>query len=96
MLINNAPTFLDETRDPEVLGIDTEALSNFRGPVLLSDGSETAPFFTMVLDKLAGVLPNATRKKIAGSGHAPHWTHPQEYVAEITEFLAGGDSQRIR
>jgi pimeloyl-ACP methyl ester carboxylesterase len=87
MLINNAPTFLDETRDPEVLGIDTEALSSFRGPVLLSDGSETPPFFTMVLDKLAGVLPNVTRKTFAGAGHGPHFTHPQEYVAAVTEFI---------
>jgi len=87
MLINNAPTFLDETRDPDILGIDTAALSGFRGPVLLSDGSETPPFFTMVLDKLAAVLPNATRKTFAGAGHIPHVTHPQEYVAAITEFI---------
>lgn len=88
MLIDNAPTFLDETREPEILGIDTEALSRFRGPVLLSDGSETPPFFTMVLDKLAAVLPNATRKAFAGAGHIPHVTHPQEYVAAITEFIS--------
>jgi len=87
MLINNAPTFLDETRDPDILGIDTAALSGFRGPVLLSDGSETPPFFTMVLDKLAAVLPNATRKTFAGAGHIPHVTHPEEYVAAITEFI---------
>lgn len=92
MLINNAPTFLDETRDPDVLAIDTEALSRFRGPVLLSSGSETPPFFIMVLDKLAGVLPNATRKTINGSGHAPHWTHPQEYEAVITEFISSTSS----
>jgi pimeloyl-ACP methyl ester carboxylesterase len=88
MLINNAPTFLDETRDPEILSIDTEALSRFRGPVLLSDGSETPPFFTMVLDRLVAVLPNATRKTFAGAGHIPHVSHPQEYVQVITEFVA--------
>ena len=92
MLINNAPTFLDETRDPEVLGIDTEALSSFRGPVLLSDGSETPPFFTMVLDKLADVLPNATLKTFAGAGHGPHFTHPQEYVAAVNEFIDSAPS----
>ena len=89
MLINNAPTFLDETRDPEILGIDSDALSRFRGPVLLSDGAETPPFFTTVLEKLAVVLPNATRKTFAGAGHIPHVTHPQEYVAAITEFISG-------
>jgi pimeloyl-ACP methyl ester carboxylesterase len=60
--------------------------------VLLSDGAETPPFFTMVLDKLAAVLPNATRKTFAGAGHIPHVTHPQEYVAAITEFIDGAES----
>ncbi len=91
-LISNAPTFLDETRDPELLSIDIGALSRFRGPVLLSDGSESPPFFTMVLDKLAAVLPNATRKTFAGAGHIPHVSHPQEYVATITEFISGASS----
>lgn len=89
MLINNAPTFLDETRDPDVLNINTEALSRFRGPVLLSGGSESPPFFAPVLDKLAGILPNATRKTFEGDGHLPHLTHPQEYVEAITEFIDG-------
>ena len=87
MLINNAPTFLDETRDPEVLSIDTEALSRFQGPVLLSGGSESPPFFAPVLHKLAAVLPNATRKTFEGDGHIPHFTHPQEYVEAITAFI---------
>src|SRR6266542_523284 len=92
MLINNAPTFLDETRDPEILSIDTQALARFQGPVLLTSGSESPPFFAPVLDKLAAVLPNATRKTLAGDGHLPHITHPQEYVALITEFIDSASS----
>jgi pimeloyl-ACP methyl ester carboxylesterase len=87
MMINNAPTFLDEMRDSEILTIDLNALSRFQGPVLLTGGSESPPFFEPVLDKLAGVLPNATRKTLAGDGHIPHITHPQEYVAAITSFI---------
>ena len=87
MLINNAPTFLDETRDPELLTIDLKALSRFQGPVLISGGSESPPFFAPVLDKLAAVLPNATRKTFTGDGHMPHITHPQEYVEEIKAFI---------
>jgi len=86
-LINNAPTFLDETRDPETLKIDTQALARFERPALLTGGSESPPFFAPVLDKLAAVLPNATRKTLPGDGHLPHITHPQEYVALITEFV---------
>ncbi len=87
MFINNAPTFLDETRDPDLLTIDLKALSPFYDPVLLSGGSESPPFFSPVLDKLAPVLPNATRKTFEGASHIPHFTHPQEYVAAITEFI---------
>jgi pimeloyl-ACP methyl ester carboxylesterase len=87
-LINNAPTFLDETRDPEALTIDTQALSRFSRPVLLSGGSESLPIFAPVLDKLAAILPNATRKTFAGTGHIPHLTHPQEYIEAIVRFAS--------
>jgi pimeloyl-ACP methyl ester carboxylesterase len=86
-LINNAPTFLDEARDPEALTLDLKALSQFSRPALLSDGSESPPFFAPVLDKLSAALPNATRKTFAGAGHVPHFTHPAEYAAAITEFI---------
>lgn len=86
-LINNAPTFLDECRDSGQLSIDLRALSRFSRPVLLTDGSESPPIFPPVLDKLAAVLPNATRKTFAGAGHLPHLTHPQEYVEAIVEFI---------
>ena len=89
LFINNAPTFLDETRDPELLTPDLNALSRFDRPVLLSGGSESPPFFAPVLDKLATVLPKATRKTFEGAGHIPHFTHPQEYAAAITEFTDG-------
>jgi pimeloyl-ACP methyl ester carboxylesterase len=87
MLINNAPTFLDETRDPEILTIELKAVSRFQKPVLLTGGSESPPFFAPVLDKLSAVLPNAMRKTFKGAGHIPHVTHPQEYVAAITGFI---------
>jgi pimeloyl-ACP methyl ester carboxylesterase len=89
-LINNAPTFLDETRDPEALNIDLRALSRFDHPVLLSGGSESPPFFAPVLAKLAAALPNAMRKTFAGAGHVPHLTHPAEYLEAIVGFATGG------
>ena len=91
-LIHNAPTFLDETRDPEVLSIDTIALARFSKLVLLTGGSESPPFCAPVLDKLAAVLPNATRKTFAGAGHMPHITHPVEYVEAITGFISNAPS----
>ncbi len=91
-LIDNAHTFVVETRDPELLSIDTIALARFSKPVLLTGGSESPPFCAPVLDKLAGVLPNATRKTFAGAGHMPHITHLREYVAAITAFIDGASS----
>lgn len=87
-LINNAPTFLDESRDGDALSIDVAALAKVTGPIMLSLGSEGPPFMVPVLDKLEAVLPNATRKTFDGAGHLPHVSHPQEYVAAITDFIA--------
>ena len=89
-LINNAPTFLDETRDPEVLSLDTQALARFQGPVLLTGGSESPPYFAPVLNKLATFLPNASRKTFEGDGHLPHLTNPQKYVEAILQFIDSG------
>jgi pimeloyl-ACP methyl ester carboxylesterase len=87
MMINNAPTFMDEMGDPEIISIDTEALSRFRGPVLLSAGSASPPYFPAIVDKLATVLPNVTRKTFEGAGHIPHVTHPQVYAEAMMEFI---------
>jgi len=86
-LINNAPTFLDEVRDPELLILSSEPPSRFSGPVLLSQGSQSPPFFSQVLDRVHAAMPTATRHTFAGAGHIPHITHPQDYVAKITKFI---------
>ena len=41
LLIGNAPTFLDETRDPEALTVDLAALATFPRPVLLTRGDQS-------------------------------------------------------
>jgi pimeloyl-ACP methyl ester carboxylesterase len=87
MMIDNAPTFVDETRDPESLNLDTAALSRFERPVLLTDGSASPPFFAAVLDKLGAVLPNAQRRTFEGAGHIPHVTHPQVYAEAMIAFI---------
>lgn len=84
--IHNAPTFLDETRDPENLYIDTSQLSHFSKPTLLTQGTQSAPFFRMVSDQLAKAMPNAQRKTFEGAGHVPQLTHPREYIEMVKEF----------
>jgi len=86
--IYNAPTFLDETRDPGNLEMNMKSLSQFTQPALLTSGSESPPFFTMVLDQLIQVLPSATRKILEGAGHVPHISHPSQYIQVIKQFFS--------
>jgi len=83
----NAPTFLDEMRDPQALSIDLARLRNFPHPVLLTRGEQSPPFFSPVIEKLANALPRAERKVFSGASHEPEQTHPQLYTATLEEFL---------
>jgi pimeloyl-ACP methyl ester carboxylesterase len=85
--IYNAPTWLDEMNDDESLRIDLNKLKNFSKPVFLSQGETSQPFFPVVLDKIAGSLPNVQRKTFANAGHVPHLSHSSEYVKTLTEFI---------
>ncbi|HEX9108355.1 MAG TPA: alpha/beta hydrolase, partial [Longimicrobiales bacterium] len=87
--IGNAPTFLDETRDPDGLGVDLEGLRRFDRPTLLSQGESSPPFFPAVIRKLAAAIPQAQLGTFAGAGHVPHLSHPAEYVARVREFVEG-------
>ena len=84
--IYNAPTFLDETKDPENLFIDTSGLAHFSKPTLMTQGTESPPFFRMVLDQLAKAIRGAQRKIFEGAGHVPQLTHPKEYIEMVKEF----------
>jgi pimeloyl-ACP methyl ester carboxylesterase len=58
----------------------------------MSGGSESPPFFGLVLDRLQAVLPAAERRTFAGAGHVPHMTHPQNYAEAITAFIDAAPS----
>jgi pimeloyl-ACP methyl ester carboxylesterase len=84
--VYNAPTFLDETKDPENLYIDTNKLSHFNKPTLLTQGTQSPPFFIMVSDVLSKAIPHAKRRTFEGAGHVPHLSHPKEYVQVVKDF----------
>lgn len=85
----NGPTWLDEIQDPEALEIDPRGLRRFSAPALLTIGHQSAPFFPLVVGRIAAVMPHATRRTYAGAGHVPHVSHPKEYVRVVTDFLKG-------
>lgn len=86
-MIHNAPTFLDESRDPEASAIDEVALARYYGPVMLTSGDHSPPLFGQVIDRLAELLPHAVRRTYAGAGHIPHVTHPEQYLAGLFAFI---------
>jgi len=92
MLIENAPTFLDEARDPEQVAFDFEWIKRFSRPVLLTLGYQSPPIFPPVVAKLADALPHVEVRTFQGAGHTPHATHPDDYVETILAFTRKHDS----
>jgi pimeloyl-ACP methyl ester carboxylesterase len=85
--IENAPTFLDEARDPEALAFDPAWLEAFRRPSLVSVGDQSPPTFAPVVSKLGQLIPGVEVVRFPYAGHVPHVTHPAAYVETITAFI---------
>lgn len=86
VFVKNAPTWLDETRDPDALQMDLDALGGFETRALLTSGTDSAPFFGPVVDIVASRMPRADRVTIQGAAHVPHISVPDRYVELLTTF----------
>ena len=86
--VENAETFAEEYRDPEVYSVDFEALRRFSGPVLLTSSDDSPKWFGLIIDHLAGVLPRVERYEYRGAGHNPQGNAPDEYVQVVDDFIA--------
>jgi pimeloyl-ACP methyl ester carboxylesterase len=84
--IRNAPTFLDESNDPEGLTLDLGSLHAFDRPSLVTAGTESAPFFKPITAAVAEALPSSTFHTFEGAGHVPHLSHPALYVETVGQF----------
>ena len=89
--IQNAPTFLDETTDPEGLTIDLGSLRNLGSPALITLGSASPPFFRPIAESVAQALPRGTTHVFEGAGHLPHVSHPEDYVQIVQRFCQSAD-----
>jgi pimeloyl-ACP methyl ester carboxylesterase len=85
----NASTWLDEMREPGAFTLDCDGLSSFGGPVLMSQGDQSPPFFGAILEQIAGALLRAQRHVFRGAGHVPHVTHPVDYALVVGNFIHG-------
>lgn len=85
--VYNAPTFLDEQRDPQWMEIDTISLSSFYKPVLLTCGEKSEEFFRIIADELEKILPNCRKEPLSEMGHVPQLSHPQKYSDILASFF---------
>jgi pimeloyl-ACP methyl ester carboxylesterase len=85
--IENAPTFLDEARDPDQLAFDLAWIRPFSRPSLITKGDQSPPTFAPVVARIAGALSAASVFTFEGAGHIPHVTHPDAYVEAIGTFI---------
>jgi pimeloyl-ACP methyl ester carboxylesterase len=85
--IENAPTFLDEANDPELLALDVEWITGFPRPILLTTGVHSPPIFAPVIARLAAVVPHAEVHTFPGAGHIPHVTDPDAYIEATVNFI---------
>src|SRR5262249_51478002 len=87
-MVENAPTFLDELRDPDGLSVDHDGLSGYAQPTQLTLGDQSPPLFGPVLDRLQTVFPHAERYTYVGAGHVPRITHHSEFATVVTDRAA--------
>ncbi|HVE45210.1 MAG TPA: alpha/beta hydrolase, partial [Acidimicrobiales bacterium] len=88
-MIRNARTFSGELRDSDGFTIDLDALANFPSSILLTGGDQSAPFFGTIITRLVEAVKSARVKTLPEAGHVPHLTHPDMWVAAVTEFVSG-------
>ncbi|MEX2581727.1 MAG: alpha/beta hydrolase [Gemmatimonadota bacterium] len=88
MMIENAPTFLDEEQDPETHAFDPRWIREFSKPVLLTVGDHSSPVFAPLADRLAKALSRGEVLALEGAGHIPHVSHPAMWGRSIVDFTS--------
>ncbi|TFL16343.1 alpha/beta fold hydrolase [Jannaschia formosa] len=68
-----------------------EAVSDWRGPMLLIEGTRTTPAARAVMVALASRFPAARRERVAGAGHLSPITHTASIASLIARFLEAHD-----
>jgi pimeloyl-ACP methyl ester carboxylesterase len=87
-MVESAPAFAAEQRDPRWAGIEPAALAHVECPVLLTQGDQSPAWFWKIIAKLPELIDGAELHTYPGAGHAPHLTHPDDYLRAATAFLA--------
>jgi pimeloyl-ACP methyl ester carboxylesterase len=94
-LISNAPTYLDQCRDPDAMGIEIDGLTGFGGPALVTHGDRRPPLFRQIVELVVAAMPGAKRAAIPGAAHDPQVTHPASYAEMIESFARREVAERV-
>lgn len=87
-LVDNAPTYLDQYRDPDALRIEIGELAAFHGPALVTRGDRRPPFFKRMAEMVAAAMPGTRSELIPGTAHDPQVTHPGAYARAIESIAS--------
>ncbi len=87
VFVGNAPTFLDEARDPNSQRLDLDQLRRFDRPALLTKGTVSPPFLIAIVDAIASALSRFEIQEIEGADHAPHQTTTKPYIDLVRRFV---------
>jgi pimeloyl-ACP methyl ester carboxylesterase len=93
-MIDSAPAFVAEQQDPAWADIELDELASSPPPLLLTRGDESPPWFAPIVTTLGGAIGDAEVHTYSGAGHAPHLTHPGDYVTTVMSFLSRVRSRR--
>jgi pimeloyl-ACP methyl ester carboxylesterase len=87
-MVDSAPAFVAEQKDPMWASVEHDELANIECPMVLTQGDESPAWFSPIVAKLAGAIDHAEVHTYRGAGHAPHVTHPGDYLDAVTAFLS--------
>jgi pimeloyl-ACP methyl ester carboxylesterase len=93
-MIDSAPAFVAEQQDPAWADVELDELAGSPPPLLLTRGDESPPWFAPIVTTLAAAIGTAEVHTYSGAGHAPHLTHPGDYVTTVMGFLSRVRSRR--
>jgi pimeloyl-ACP methyl ester carboxylesterase len=88
VLVENAPTWVDDFNDRDAIEFDPEWVEDFSRPALLTRGELSPPAFGPVLDMISDAIPGAEMVTLPAVGHIPHRTHPEEYAEVVAAFVS--------
>jgi pimeloyl-ACP methyl ester carboxylesterase len=81
--IANAPTFVDMLADPAWDALDVAAVAAFPGRRLITYG-DAGPDWLPAVARTVARRTGWAGRRIAGAGHTPHHTHPEDLAAVIS------------